>query len=93
MIAQKPAPAAKPRYWIVLAVLVFFTILEVGASYLGGTLKVPILLVLAGTKAALVVLYFMHLKYDSRVYAIFFIFGLFIIIPLLIIFALVMPHL
>ncbi len=92
MITKKKT-IARPRYWIVLVILVVFTIMEVGASYLAGSFKIPILLALAGTKAALVVLYFMHLRYDSRVYAIFFVFGAFLIIPLLIIFTLVMPHL
>jgi cytochrome c oxidase subunit 4 len=93
MIDQKPAPAARPRYWLVLALLVGLTIIEVAASYLSGGIKIPILLTLAGIKAALVILYFMHLKFDSRLYTAIFLFGAFLIIPLLLVFLLVMPNL
>lgn len=80
-------------YLIVFLILAFFTALEVGASMLPEGFKVPILIILAVTKAALVVLYFMHLKSDSRLYAGFFLIGFILIIPLVLIMTLVMPFL
>ena len=95
MLNQKPSLVIKPkpRYAVVLVALVLLTAVEVAASYLGGGIKVPILLVLAAAKALLVILYFMHLKYDSRIYAYLFFFGAVIIIPLMLIFFFVMPKL
>ncbi|HVP22076.1 MAG TPA: cytochrome C oxidase subunit IV family protein [Anaerolineaceae bacterium] len=94
MIKDAPAPKkARSNYVTVLILLVVFTIIEVTVSYIAGGIKVPVLLTLAGIKAALVVLYFMHLRRDSRLYAIMFLIGAFLIIPLLLIMTLVMPGL
>lgn len=75
---------ASPRYWLVLVGLVVLTAVEVGVSYLTGGLKLGLLLALAVIKAALVVMYFMHLKFDARVYTVMFLLGLVLIAPLLI---------
>jgi cytochrome c oxidase subunit 4 len=92
MINDLPTPKkARSPYVIVLILLIVFTIIEVTVSYVAGGIKVPILLVLAGIKATLVVLYFMHLRRDARIYAIMFLIGAFLIIPLLLIMTLVMP--
>ena len=74
--------AARPNYLLVLIVLVAVTAVEVGVSYVTGGIKIPVLLLLAAFKASLVVLYFMHLKFDSRVFAYWFILGLALILPL-----------
>jgi cytochrome c oxidase subunit 4 len=70
-------PSAKEyvRIGVILAVL---TALEVAASYSGvsGSILIPTLFVLALIKFALVVLWFMHLKFDDRRYARFFVMGL-----------------
>ncbi len=89
MITQKPK--VRPNYTIILVLLVIFTIVEVGVSFLQSSLKIPILLALAGVKATLVILYFMHLRYDSRLYAGFFLLGALLISPLLILMLTVMP--
>jgi caa(3)-type oxidase subunit IV len=70
-----PSPKEYIRIGVVLAVL---TALEVAASYAGvsGSLLIPTLLILAVIKFALVVLWFMHLKFDDRRYARFFVMGL-----------------
>ena len=73
----------------VLILLVVLTALEVGASYLAGPVKTPILLVFAAIKAVLVVLYFMHLRHDSRLYALLFLIGGILIIPLVLFLTLV----
>jgi cytochrome c oxidase subunit 4 len=70
-------PSAKEyvRIGVILGVL---TALEVAASYTGvsGSILIPTLFVLALIKFALVVLWFMHLKFDDRRYARFFVMGL-----------------
>jgi cytochrome c oxidase subunit 4 len=73
--AGHPSPKEYVRIGVILAVL---TALEVAASYSGisGTILIPTLLGLAIVKFALVVLWFMHLKFDDRRYARFFVMGL-----------------
>jgi cytochrome c oxidase subunit IV len=70
-----PSPKEYVRIGVILAVL---TGLEVAASYTGvtGSILIPTLFVLALIKFALVVLWFMHLKFDDRRYARFFVLGL-----------------
>lgn len=84
-------PRSRPNYWIVLVALVVLTGIEVGISYLTGGIKIPFLVGLAIIKAALVVLYFMHLKFDARIYALVFAIGLVLIVPLWVVIALANP--
>jgi cytochrome c oxidase subunit 4 len=52
---------------LVLAVLLVLTGVTIGVSYVHmGILNVPIALGIACTKVALVLLYFMHLKFEGR---------------------------
>jgi cytochrome c oxidase subunit 4 len=56
--------------------LIVLTILTVAAAYVPfGPLAVPVAIGIAVTKASLVVLYFMHLKYDNPVNALTFTIG------------------
>src|SRR5437867_13455278 len=66
-------------YLRVAAALVVLTVLEVGVFYVPAfhTVLVPVLLVLSATKFALVVMFYMHLKADSKFFT--FLFG----VPLL----------
>jgi len=49
--------------------LIFFTLLTVGASEIHlGKMNLVVAVVIASMKASLVVLFFMHLRYDSRFY-------------------------
>jgi cytochrome c oxidase subunit 4 len=70
-------PSAKEyiRIGVILAVL---TALEVATYYVdvGDALLVPTLIGLAIVKFALVVMWFMHLRFDSPTYARFFVMGL-----------------
>jgi cytochrome c oxidase subunit 4 len=70
-------PSAKEyvRIGLILGVL---TGLEVTASYLdvSGAILIPTLYVLSVIKFLLVVMWFMHLKFDDRRYARFFVMGL-----------------
>ncbi len=58
----------EPNYMAVFGALFLLTILEVGAVYLPiGRIGVAVILILlALTKAALVAMYFMHLKFEKR---------------------------
>jgi cytochrome c oxidase subunit 4 len=58
-----------PVYTVVFGALAVLTLLEVLVGTGGeGFLRIPLLLVMAVVKAALVVLFYMHLKTDSIVY-------------------------
>jgi cytochrome c oxidase subunit 4 len=73
--AGHPSPKEYVRIGVILFVL---TALEIAASYteVSGAVLIPTLFVLAIVKFALVVLWFMHLKFDDRRYARFFVMGL-----------------
>lgn len=70
-----PSPKEYVRIGLILGVL---TGLEVAASYAGvsGSILIPTLFILAVVKFAMVVLWFMHLKFDDRRFARFFVMGL-----------------
>jgi cytochrome c oxidase subunit 4 len=66
-------------YIIVALVLAALTMLEVGIYYLkGGAINTAALLVLMVLKFSIVVLFFMHLRFDSRVFRRLFVTGLFL---------------
>ncbi len=56
-------------YTVVFGALAVMTLVEVVLGSISGNWTIPLLLVLAGSKATLVVLYYMHLKTDSRIFA------------------------
>ncbi len=54
-------------YAFILGVLMVLTLLTVGVSYIHlGKLNLIVAVIIATVKATLVVLFFMHLKYDNR---------------------------
>ena len=79
------APAAEthgsplgPREYILIGLgLTVITVVELIASYqeLGSAL-VPILIVLSAVKFVIVVALFMHLKFESRLFTVMFLFGI-----------------
>ena len=71
---QEGAHASAWTYIKVALVLTGVTTLEVGAIYIRQLtpIIVPLLLALSAAKFALVVLFFMHLRYDSRALAVLF---------------------
>jgi caa(3)-type oxidase subunit IV len=69
-----PSPKEYVRIGAILAVL---TGIEIAALYtIDGALLIVTLLSLAAIKFAIVVMWFMHLKFDDRRYARFFVMGL-----------------
>jgi cytochrome c oxidase subunit 4 len=62
------AHASVATYLKVAAALTIITALEVGVIYIRrlAPIVVPLLLVMSAAKFALVVLFFMHLRYDKR---------------------------
>ena len=61
------------EFTVVFCVLLFLTIMTYLVSFAGlGPWSLPVAMVIALTKGSLVVLYFMHLKYEDRFYAFLF---------------------
>ena len=60
----------RKEYWVVFAVLAVLTLLEVGVAHVPGIAKgllVSALVMLAAAKAAFVMLFYMHLKHETKV--------------------------
>jgi cytochrome c oxidase subunit 4 len=72
---QHAAHATTGTYLRVAAALVIITLLEVGVFYVPAfqPTLVPVLLFLSAIKFTLVVMFYMHLKFDNRFFA--FLFG------------------
>jgi len=70
-----PTPA---MYVTIAATLSIITAIEVGIFYLTwlGYGIIPILVILSGAKFALVAMFYMHLKYDAKLFTTFFVGGL-----------------
>jgi cytochrome c oxidase subunit 4 len=84
----------RPNYLFVFIALAVFTGIETLVSYVQQeVIKFPTLIVLSVVKALLVLLYFMHLKSDSKVFSYLFIAGCVLAIPLILVIVLVMPAL
>ena len=65
-------------YFKIAMTLSVITAIEVGIFYLEGLGHwiIPILVILSGAKFALVVMFYMHLKYDHRLFSWMFVGGL-----------------
>jgi len=82
----------RPNYLLIFIILAAFTLIETLVSYVDqATIRLPTLVILAGVKALLVLLYFMHLKFDSKLFTYLFIPGCIVVIPLILIITIVMP--
>ena len=87
------ATEKRANYFLVFIILAAFTIIETMASYLQQeAFKLPILITLSVIKVLLVLLYFMHLKFDSKVFSYLFIAGCILAIPLVLIMTIIMPQ-
>ncbi len=67
------------QYIVIAIVLAVLTALEVAATEIEGmgTFLVPALLVMMAIKFFIVISYFMHLKFDSKLFSVMFYLGLF----------------
>ena len=69
-------------YWKVAVILTLITVWEVWAYYMpalvASRIFVPMLLVLSATKFAIVVMFYMHLRYDHKLFRVLFTGPLFI---------------
>jgi cytochrome c oxidase subunit 4 len=81
-----------PNYLLIFILLAVFTLTETLVSYVQQeAIKFPILVVLSAVKALLVLLNFMHLRFDSKVFRYVFIGACVIAIPLILTITIVMP--
>jgi len=86
------ATEKRPNYLYIFIALAVFTLIETLVSYVQQeAIKFPTLVILSLVKVLLVLLYFMHLKFDSKVYRYLFIAGCVLAIPLILIITIVMP--
>jgi len=84
--------AKRPNYLFVFIALAVFTLIETLVSYVQQeAIKFPTLVILSVIKALLVLMYFMHLKFDSKVFSYLFIAGCILSIPLILVIVIVMP--
>ena len=82
----------RPNYLFIFIALAVFTLIETLVSYVQQeAIKFPTLVVLSVVKAVLVLLYFMHLKFDAKVFRYLFTGGCVLSIPLILVIVLVMP--
>jgi len=82
----------RPNYFSIFIALAVFTLIETLVSYVQQeAIKVSTLVVLSVIKVVLVLLYFMHLKTDSKIFSYLFIAGCVLSIPLILILTIIMP--
>jgi cytochrome c oxidase subunit 4 len=90
--------ASPGTYWAIGGILTVITAAEVAIFYMPAMapVLVPLLLVLSATKFLLVVMFFMHLKFDSRVFSGVFLAGMvlasFMTVALIILFKVLPNH-
>ena len=91
---MQPESRKRPNYFLIFVILAAFTVIETLVSYVQqAAIKLPVLFGISIIKAALVLLYFMHLRSDSRLFSYLFIGGLVLAVPLILIVTIVMPFL
>jgi cytochrome c oxidase subunit IV len=74
-LSETPRESPTRPYLAVFIALAVLTFLELGVTYLNLP-RIPLLVPLALIKASLVAMFYMHLKYDRKVFSLMFIFGL-----------------
>jgi len=74
-----------PNYLLVFLSLAVLTAIEVGITYVPQIPQAPVLIALSILKALLVIMYFMHLRFDSKWFAFIFFIPFVLVIPMLIV--------
>ena len=84
-----PTPA---MYWGIALFLAVVTALEVAVPYISALdpVRVPLLLIMGAIKFGTVVAFFMHLRYDKKLYRTLFLLGVIGVIPLFLVVLLTM---
>jgi cytochrome c oxidase subunit IV len=83
---EKKKAHRRPNYLLVFLALALITGAEVAfVTFFPALPKAPFLLTMSFAKVLLVILYFMHLRTDSRWYALIFFLPFFLVIPILIV--------
>lgn len=84
--AHRPHPTPA-TYWLVALFLAAVTAMEVTTPYVStlDPVKVPLLVALGAIKFATVVMFFMHLRFDKKLYRNLFLFGVIGVIPLFVV--------
>ena len=79
-------------YWGIALFLAVVTAIEIAIPSISALdpVKVPLLLVLAAIKFGTVVAFFMHLRYEKKLYRTLFLFGVIGVIPLFVVVLLTM---
>ncbi len=74
-------------YLLVATVLAVITVAEVAIFYITAMARflAPTLIILSAAKFSLVVMFFMHLRYDSRIFSYLFVGPLMITIPIILV--------
>ncbi len=70
------AHASPGFYWMIGGILAVLTAIEVALFYMKPPMEQPLLLILSAVKFVMVVGYFMHLKFDSKIFTGVFMAGL-----------------
>ncbi len=73
----------KPNYIAIFVALAVLTMIEIGVTFTPLP-RIPVLVPLAILKAALVILFYMHLRFDRRVFTLIFVIGILMGISMLI---------
>jgi cytochrome c oxidase subunit IV len=76
VVAHEEHPDRTRTYVAIFVVLFVFTALEVAVTYFPEIPQAPTLITLAAVKFTLIAGFYMHLRYDSRVFSAFFMLGL-----------------
>ncbi len=85
-VLEHPHPG--PRVYITIAViLATITAIEVAVYYISSLrpVMVPLLLLLSASKFSLVVMFYMHLRFDSRLFSGLFLLGLFVAMSIIVV--------
>ncbi|MBI4312577.1 MAG: cytochrome C oxidase subunit IV family protein [Chloroflexi bacterium] len=82
---HRPGHPTPAKYIAIALILSTITLMEVGVVYLEGvgSMLLPVLGVLSATKFAMVAMFYMHLRFDHRLFSALFVGGLFLTVAVI----------